>query len=700
MTNNSNITPGRRGATAAGLGGLALASVLLLCGAGNAPIENFTPQGAMQADLNAGGHSVTNAATVNATNVAATSLTTASASMGTLAATNVTVSGALNATNFTLPFSSVKNRADLDPSNIMPGITAWFDPAKLDLADGTAVSSVPDALGTSATLSQPTSGSQPVYKVTGINGQPALLYNGTSDYLLSSFLLNSAYNHAFTLVAVLQPNNTNLQGFAVSVDLQFQAALYNWNNGFVAFDIGGNLIGSYGASIANYVGPMVIVMSYDGTTARTFVNGVESFETPITANLGATTALEVGAIGGGSQFSGMIRDIVVYNHGGSVNEDSAVSKWFMEHRGFSRQQIVWNGDSLTMGEAATANGGLPYVSAALIGPSALAWSACNTGWYGQTLVTEINDAGNRMYPGVMPGFNPLAVVWFGTNDLALGAASATTIFADYRYYCLQLQALGYKVIAVTMLPRQDAAQTAGFETARKSFNSSVVTSWATFADGLADLGDDPTIGVYGASSNTTYYNADKIHLLNAGYLIAAPTVANAIKHALRQPVYLSGTLAAGTCTINDADLVPGIAPSAPVHLWSSGGERGDAEHLQLHAANGRRTRADRRAQHELGRHRHLQGATQLIPGSGCAFLRHPLPLRRARDRRDSSTQHQTQNNHETFFPLFFLRTPRADRGCGARPHRLRHVTLDFRQCIRHDGDSSERRRKPPQPLRP
>jgi lysophospholipase L1-like esterase len=50
--------------TAAGLGGLALASVLLLCGAGNAPIENFTPQGAMQADLNAGGHNITNAASI------------------------------------------------------------------------------------------------------------------------------------------------------------------------------------------------------------------------------------------------------------------------------------------------------------------------------------------------------------------------------------------------------------------------------------------------------------------------------------------------------------------------------------------------------------------------------------------------------------------------------------------------------------
>jgi hypothetical protein len=106
MTTNLNAKA-RHGSTVAGLGGLALAAVLLLCGAGNAPIENFTPQGAMQADLNAGGHSLTNALTVNATNVAATNLSATSATAGSLTATNVTVSGALTATNFTLPFGSV-----------------------------------------------------------------------------------------------------------------------------------------------------------------------------------------------------------------------------------------------------------------------------------------------------------------------------------------------------------------------------------------------------------------------------------------------------------------------------------------------------------------------------------------------------------------------------------------------------------------
>ncbi len=96
---------------AAGLGGLALASVVLLCGAGNAPIENFMPQGAMQADLNAGGHSLTNAATVSATNIAAANLTVNGKALGvnnalTLAGTdgstlNVGAGGTLGSAAFT-----------------------------------------------------------------------------------------------------------------------------------------------------------------------------------------------------------------------------------------------------------------------------------------------------------------------------------------------------------------------------------------------------------------------------------------------------------------------------------------------------------------------------------------------------------------------------------------------------------------------
>jgi hypothetical protein len=70
----------RSGASAVAVFALVLTSAVLLCGAGSAPVENFTPQGAMQADLNAGGHNVTNVATLSATNVVVS---------GTLSATTI-----------------------------------------------------------------------------------------------------------------------------------------------------------------------------------------------------------------------------------------------------------------------------------------------------------------------------------------------------------------------------------------------------------------------------------------------------------------------------------------------------------------------------------------------------------------------------------------------------------------------------------
>jgi hypothetical protein len=88
----------RPGATLAGVFSVALAAVLLLCGAGSVPIENFSPQGSMQADLNAGGHSVTNAATVSGTNVIANSLAAGAALNGTNLTAHTVGTNALNFT--------------------------------------------------------------------------------------------------------------------------------------------------------------------------------------------------------------------------------------------------------------------------------------------------------------------------------------------------------------------------------------------------------------------------------------------------------------------------------------------------------------------------------------------------------------------------------------------------------------------------
>ena len=66
-----------RGAMPLGMVGLALGVVVLLCGAGSVPVENFLPQGTMQGDLNAGGHNLTNVGTMNAASVVASGTLTA-----------------------------------------------------------------------------------------------------------------------------------------------------------------------------------------------------------------------------------------------------------------------------------------------------------------------------------------------------------------------------------------------------------------------------------------------------------------------------------------------------------------------------------------------------------------------------------------------------------------------------------------------
>ncbi len=86
----------RPGAALAGIFSLALVSVVLLCGAGNVPVENFTPRGTMQADLDAGGHNLTNVATLSATNVTVS---------GTLSAANLGSAAMQNASAFQAPIT-------------------------------------------------------------------------------------------------------------------------------------------------------------------------------------------------------------------------------------------------------------------------------------------------------------------------------------------------------------------------------------------------------------------------------------------------------------------------------------------------------------------------------------------------------------------------------------------------------------------
>jgi hypothetical protein len=104
----------------------------------------------------------------------------------------------------------------------------------------------------------------------------------------------------------------------------------------------------------------------------------------------------------------------------------------------------------------------------------------------------------------------------GGNDHAIGTAAQ--IYAQLTGLVDDLHALGpnVKVVLGTYLPR-----TSFNDTVRGDVNDLIVAN-AAGADAVADWAADATIGEDGDNSNTTYYNSDGIHLLDAGTTVGYP----------------------------------------------------------------------------------------------------------------------------------------------------------------------------------
>jgi hypothetical protein len=205
MISFSNLSK-RRGATLAGVFSVALSCVVLLCGAGSAPIENLLPQGAMQGDLNAGGHSLTNA--------------------GTVSATNVVVSGSLTApSSFTLPFSGLTSTPTTlagygitDPIVLSSG--SYSNPAwvtSLAYSKLTGAPTIPPALtltttGTSgaATYNSGTGAlNVPVYAGTTYSAGSGLTLTGTTFSVTPSTYAPWAGSNSITTLGTISSGTWN-----------------------------------------------------------------------------------------------------------------------------------------------------------------------------------------------------------------------------------------------------------------------------------------------------------------------------------------------------------------------------------------------------------------------------------------------------------------------------------------------------------
>jgi hypothetical protein len=178
------------------------------------------------------------------------------------------------------------------------------------------------------------------------------------------------------------------------------------------------------------------------------------------------------------------------------------------------------GDSTT----AAVNAATPYtsqMSGTLTGTYAITNFGVPGSFSSQMPTFALGRMGN-----LSSGTDQVCGIWIGINDTFAGTSVypiATTI-GYMRQTALICHQAGAKVIVGTLM------SLCGFETQRNALNTAIYASWQSFADGLADMAINATMGPNGSCSNVTYFQ-DGTHPTTAGNAIVGSVFAAAVNTA-------------------------------------------------------------------------------------------------------------------------------------------------------------------------
>lgn len=412
------------------------------------------------------------------------------------------------------------------------GLILDLDPALISgLSDGDPAGTLPDAVsGNNATS---TDAARPTYR-TSLAPFPVLVFDGTNDYLKTNNL--GTTNQPFTIFLVFQPRDRSwskriLDGYFVNSNVLAQAPMdinffgINWGVRYYSLYAGSAYaaINPGGALLENGSTFGVLRALFNGASSEISVNR----NTATIGNPGSAPFNGLTIAGTASQSSGFFSNlylarVLVYDS--NLESASDVEDYLDSQYSLTVPNLlVADGDSLTRGNGASGfhtdlSGNYPSQLLDLLGSS---WAMVNAGEASQTAEDMEADAEAQIDPQLNT-LSPHKVLtaWGGTNDIYFGA-SAATAYGNYRTYLENRKAAGWKVIAATILPRSAGATPEAFEADRQAFNENLRNSWTEFADGLADVASDSRIGDEGDELDTAYYNADKVHLNDAGYAVAA-----------------------------------------------------------------------------------------------------------------------------------------------------------------------------------
>jgi len=129
--------------------------------------------------------------------------------------------------------------------------------------------------------------------------------------------------------------------------------------------------------------------------------------------------------------------------------------------------------------------------------------------------TEINAA---LSSRITPFFKIPDVIflWEGTNDMYTNGLTGLQAYNNLVTYSTIVRNLGAKLVVATVIARDYSTDPADLMDRINDYNTLVRANQSSICDGLCDLALDSHFDTRADASNTTYYHADKLHIVQAG----------------------------------------------------------------------------------------------------------------------------------------------------------------------------------------
>lgn len=195
-----------------------------------------------------------------------------------------------------------------------------------------------------------------------------------------------------------------------------------------------------------------------------------------------------------------------------------------------RRKIFFDGNSLVNFSTGNVANGFEYPMLAynsLTAGTRPIFHPCGVGSKRTTVLTT--DFLTKILPLSAP--NDIVVFMEITNE-ARDGLTAQVMVDNVQAYCAQARSYGLKIVVCTCPAGKLSGDPADTVTRELAANVILRNTYTSFADKLADVGAVSQLDAQADITNTTYYNADQLHLTTAGYTLVANAVYPKIQELL------------------------------------------------------------------------------------------------------------------------------------------------------------------------